>query len=144
MDVYELVAARADGRGPGLKPSTGECRGFTNIGRLTSDGPPDPAWPTCMHGMMTGRRSISSRLGGYSVPQFARMLQRPAGRPVLDKTGREGLFDFLFDVTLVVDAASDIRPLDTALRESFGLTLQSARRAVDVLVIDSVSQPTQN
>ena len=69
---------------------------------------------------------------------------------MIDKTGVSGLFDFVFDfhsgVSLPGEAAdrSVVPSLETALRESLGLKLQSARGMVDVLVIDSVERPTSN
>jgi uncharacterized protein (TIGR03435 family) len=43
-----------------------------------------------------------------------------------------------------VAAASRWPPFTTALREQLGLKLEEGRGAIDVLVIDSVQQPTEN
>jgi uncharacterized protein (TIGR03435 family) len=73
-------------------------------------------------------------------------------RPVLDRTGLTGSFDFSLEWSLAPDPAQppDSQPADTgptfleALQEQLGLKLKSARGPVDVLVIDHVEHPTEN
>jgi uncharacterized protein (TIGR03435 family) len=81
------------------------------------------------------------------------------GAPVVEKTGVTGTFDvsvyFSPEGVLPFDGDSlaprDLPPADPnlpsfrdALREQLGLRLASTRGPVDVLVIDSVQQPTEN
>jgi uncharacterized protein (TIGR03435 family) len=81
----------------------------------------------------------------------------PAGRDdarmVIDKTGLSGRFAFTLAWTpeRIPEAPPPpgIAPVDpngphlvTALQEQLGLKLQSARRRMEVVVIDSVEQPT--
>jgi uncharacterized protein (TIGR03435 family) len=81
-------------------------------------------------------------------------------RPVVDKTGLSGNFDF----TLVfapdqsssmpgpppgvpappVAAIADAPVLPTALQEQLGLKLEAERAPIDYLVIDRVERPTEN
>ena len=82
-------------------------------------------------------------------------------RPVIDKTGIKGFYDF--KIVYSRDGlpsngppppaggpgpgtqASDPMPsLFTAIQEQFGLKLDSTKGQVQVLVIDSVSKPTEN
>ena len=72
-------------------------------------------------------------------------------RPVIDKTGLTGKFDF--DLTWRPDLQqvggqgvtnSDVPDIFTALQEQLGLKLESSKGPVEVLVIDSVSRPTEN
>jgi uncharacterized protein (TIGR03435 family) len=72
-----------------------------------------------------------------------------AGRMVVDRTGLDGPFDF--ELTYAPAARgggpppSDDRPsIFTAVQEQLGLTLEPAIAPVEVLVIDSVSLPTEN
>ncbi len=81
------------------------------------------------------------------------------GAPVLDKTGLTGMFDMSlyyspdgarpFSGPLL--PSPDRPPADpnlpsfaAALQEQFGLKLERQQGTVDVLVIDSVQQPTEN
>jgi uncharacterized protein (TIGR03435 family) len=79
------------------------------------------------------------------------------GRPVYDKTGLLGLYNFTLkceheshamsapsrDATATVDtpAVSDTPPLDTALEEQLGLKLLSLKGFTDLIVIDHVEKP---
>ena len=81
-------------------------------------------------------------------------MQRAAlDRPVVDKTGLSGKFDFELswvpDLSLpaVGDPASPptVGPsLLTAVQEQLGLRLESARGPVEMLVIDKVERPSEN
>jgi len=68
---------------------------------------------------------------------------------VIDRTGLSGNFDV--DVTYTpdnpaVDAsnAPNAPSLMTALREQLGLRIEPSKAPVEVLIIDSVRQPTEN
>jgi len=93
------------------------------------------------------------------ISNLADMLQGPVGRVVEDKTGLSGLFDF--NVKFTPEGALSTAPvagpggpppaadpqapsLFTALQEELGLKLESAKGPVEVLVIDSVSKPSEN
>ena len=99
------------------------------------------------------------------------LLQRQLGRPIVDKTGLEGLYDFELTFSAEglgspfgrgmpvppsplgggpagspaapVTAADPAPSLLTAIQE-LGLKLESAKGPVEVLVIDSVEKPTEN
>jgi uncharacterized protein (TIGR03435 family) len=86
------------------------------------------------------------------IPQFSRV----AGRPVFDKTGLTGRYDFTLRYALEnlsatapgsADAApppSDAPPLAKALEEQLGLKLVPSRGNMDVIVIDHVERPPRN
>ena len=74
-----------------------------------------------------------------------------------DKTGRNGRFDFTLDYTPEIfrggkaPEQSTEQPIDpngisifTAVQEQLGLKLESSKGPVEVLVVDSVSKPTEN
>jgi uncharacterized protein (TIGR03435 family) len=78
-------------------------------------------------------------------------------KPVVDKTGIAGEFDFLLkwtpDESQFSRWGSGIRPssesaslpsLFTAIQEQLGLKLESVKAPVNVLVIDHVEKPTEN
>ena len=82
---------------------------------------------------------------------------RSVARPVTDSTTLTGRFDFNIEFTSGVAPAPDsdipppgnlipdVRPgLSTVLQEQLGLKLQSAKGAVDVVVIDHAERPTED
>jgi uncharacterized protein (TIGR03435 family) len=67
-----------------------------------------------------------------------------ARTPVQDKTGLEGYYDFLFDLTKE-ETARDSAPSIFSVVDDLGLYLESRKAPFDVLVIDSGNwQPAEN
>lgn len=67
-----------------------------------------------------------------------------APRPVLDRSGIPGEFDFRLEF-----AADDSRPEDgpslfTAIQEQLGLKLESAKGPIPTLIIDHAEKPSAN
>ena len=81
---------------------------------------------------------------GVPMSGLALALSPIVGRPVVDRTGLDGAFDFM--LRFATDPTTDSRfPLIfTALQEQLGLKLESGRASVEVLVIDRVERPTEN
>ena len=79
-------------------------------------------------------------------------------RPIIDKTGLTGLYDFLLQLSEPPDPPSDSNPADaidgmrantksqipSKLEEQLGLRLVSSKGPVEVIVIDRVQKPTVN
>jgi uncharacterized protein (TIGR03435 family) len=94
------------------------------------------------------------------MADFAAMISGTAQRVVLDKTGLSGYYDFALTYTPSGDqlpqgppppGAPPPPPIDpngpsffTAMQEQLGLKLDSQRGPVEVVVIDSIEQPTEN
>ena len=156
MPVYSLVHARTDrALGAQLRPFKGECGDPSQLG-----GPPEAVFPLpasdasigpqrCI--AFSGRGRISAR--GITLSDLTRILAPfPAvRRRVIDRTGLTGPFDFDLAWTPVVTPAGvpiDPPPtgpnLFTALQEQLGLKLEATKEVIAVLVIDSVSQPSQD
>lgn len=109
-------------------------------------------------GMRMRPGSIDSH--GASIDFLAHSLSGMLGRTVIDKTGLTGRYDFSLNWTPdesmrnvlgdpaggTPEAAPDAGgpTLFTALEEQLGLKLESEKAKVDVIVIDSVDQPTRN
>jgi uncharacterized protein (TIGR03435 family) len=73
------------------------------------------------------------------------LLGREVGKPVIDKTGLTGNYDFTLEYAPAARADETGKPsVFTALEEQLGLKLLSSKELVDVLVIDSIGQPTAN
>jgi uncharacterized protein (TIGR03435 family) len=97
------------------------------------------------------------QLGGFPLSQLANGLQGLAGRIVIDRTGLSGNWDA--ELTYAPEGRGgppgalppgvELPPIDpnapnvfTALQEQLGLKLEATKAPVDVLVVDSVQQPT--
>jgi uncharacterized protein (TIGR03435 family) len=63
-------------------------------------------------------------------------------RPVIDSTGLTGTFDMHLEWT--PDPGTDGLSIFTALREQFGLRLDSARASTEMIVIDRAEKPSEN
>jgi uncharacterized protein (TIGR03435 family) len=173
-DVYHLVKARADGKlGAALKPAAVDCdvnRG-RGAGPAAAPGGPAGAVPAarggdlapfaavggCQFMITPGRYEVS----GQSMKTFADSLGMQVGRPVIDQTGLTGSYDLT--LTFMPDGGRGIPPgipppgaremppidpnapaLPTALQEQLGLKLESAKGPVEMIVIDSIEQPSED
>lgn len=86
---------------------------------------------------------------GVHLPEFAKSIERDAGRSVVDKTGLTGSYDFTLkwsrsaqDLSTVDNGSEERLPsLFQALEEQLGLKLVPARGLVATLVVDSIVPP---
>jgi len=93
-------------------------------------------------------------MAGNAVPlsRMVAALQTWMERPIIDNTNLTGLFDFKVDFTtpcgiIFACGPTDSTPIGPSLSsalDQLGLRLESAKAPVDLLVIDSVSKPTEN
>jgi uncharacterized protein (TIGR03435 family) len=75
-----------------------------------------------------------------------------SGRPVVDKTGLTGQYDFTLHWTSVdpgpgaapIDPGEEGPSLFTALEEQLGLKLTSEKEQIEVIVVDSTEKPSEN
>jgi uncharacterized protein (TIGR03435 family) len=135
--VYLMVIAKG---GPKLRPPT------------------DPACQPPPLGACGGIRIENrSALSGVNVStaQLARVLTTFMGRPVLDKTGITGIFDFKMDWVIDLprsgepanfdDAVQAVGPsVFTSLQEQLGLRLASQKSPLEILVISRAEEPAAN
>jgi uncharacterized protein (TIGR03435 family) len=153
MPMYALVLARKDGTlGPQLVRSSVDCDKWLAEKRpQMGEGSPSPVAPggkrpVCL--MLTTRRFITA--GTRSIPQLTSSLQALTGRPVVDRTGLQGTFDFDLQWTsgtvgtpVGTNAPPDDGPsIFAALQEQLGLRLEPGRGSFDVVVVDAVRRPT--
>jgi len=156
-----VECAARGGRGPAGAAGGGAQPG-PPIARF--GGPPGPggAMPACRFMIAPGRFEAL----GQSLSAFASTLGSQLGRPVLDETGLTGGYDFT--LTFMPDSggrglppglpagmaqpgAPELPPIDpnapalpTALQEQLGLRLESGKGPVEMIVIDSIEQPTED
>ena len=140
-DVYFLVAAHADrAPGPRLRRSAVNCAALV---AAAQKGQPLPA----SNRILCGRtlRSGTMMAGGLPMETIAGSFTAYAGRPVLDRTGLDGEWDFDLDFAeaLPADASSraDAPTIFTAVQEQLGLKLEAGRAAMEVTVIDRLERP---
>ena len=158
LPIYELMVTARNGRpGAQLRPAAAQCAPLT---RPNGMPPPPPSPKGAMDVVPLMIEGAPPRCPSISVPghysaravsmdALASELTEVTGRPVLNRTGLMGEFDFdliyapVLNALAVPDAAA--RPeLTTALQEQLGLKLEAGRGPVEVLVIDRAQMPTEN
>jgi uncharacterized protein (TIGR03435 family) len=121
-----------------LQPSTVDCASDEMRNRRAAEQPTPCA---VLRRELTGGIRIIRGVG--SMADFARRIQDALGRPVVDDTGLEGRFEWStryrpehheIDAPLLVDA----------VRQDLGLRIVPRTGPYEVMVIDSVSAPTEN
>jgi uncharacterized protein (TIGR03435 family) len=108
-------------------------------------------------GPLPDRRIPMMYSGNTTLSAYARTLQGFLGRPVFDKTGLKGLYDFFIQFpempavpppppgTAQSQLSVGIRDLLPAkLEEQFGLKVEPARAPMEVFFIERVERPSEN
>ncbi len=142
VPVYALMVAK---NGSKLKPFVeGSC----------GDGQDEK--PRCGLGgvqMAGGNLTLEARKMGLA--EFAKNVLSVLDRPVVDKTGVTGLFDFHLEFApdettpvlprlKISDDAAAGPSIFTAIQEQLGLRLEPAKGPGEFLIIDSVERPSEN
>ena len=131
VPLYSLVVAK---NGPKLKASASEAK---------------PALAPLVNRVFPNRIVTEGR--AITVNQLASLLQ--VDRPVVDRTGITGMFDFdlewvpdaQFGGRVILPAPDTSKPgLFTALQEQIGLRLEPTRGPGQVLIVDRIERPTAN
>jgi uncharacterized protein (TIGR03435 family) len=95
------------------------------------------------HGHWEGHSALMSNLARSLASQ-----PEIAGRPVLDKTGLTGGYDFTLRWAPDDDAPADPNAqwpsLFKAIDEQLGLKLAPEKQSIDIIVVDSVDMPSDN
>lgn len=138
-DGREAVSLGRDG-----KPLPPELQGR----RLDRNGQPLPE-PEGTIGML-GKSTLARNL---SMDEWARYLfaaPGAVGRPVVDRTGLAGRFDFHFDSAVPLDTSNpealerSMASYKLEVLEAMGFELEESRALFDVWVIESAERPTEN
>jgi uncharacterized protein (TIGR03435 family) len=140
MPIYALTLARSDGQlGPRLRRPTND---YCEQRRLASaKGPLPPGLPT---DPVCGISGTGSELtaGSFPLSSFTGFLAGPVRRPVVDRTGLTGEWDFDLKWNPDPTSTDTERPaIFTALQEQLGLKLEATTGPVDILVVDRVERP---
>ena len=138
MGVYALVVGK---NGPKMKESASDARGGISF-RMGG-----------MQGYMKATRE--------SMAQLALFLSGDLQRPVIDKTGLSGTYEFTLEWTrdepqmlpgMTMADARSIGPqpelrgpsIYTAIEEQLGLKLESQKAPIDMIVVDHAAKPSEN
>jgi uncharacterized protein (TIGR03435 family) len=162
LPVYDLVFARTDKRlGTGLTPASPECQAAL-AARLEAVQRGAAVAPPLEPKDCTSARINPGMVGFNGVPMsmIAQHLTQSVGRPVIDKTGLTGYYDYALRWTpqpgsgMPFQPAAGVTPaappaaadpdganLFTAVQEQLGLRLENARGPVEVIVIDRLEKP---
>jgi uncharacterized protein (TIGR03435 family) len=126
MSVYALTVAKG---GTKMTPSTGDPNG------LPSE-----------HGGGGGNMR-NFHFTNTSMPDLALFMLVEVDRPVVDRTGLQGRYDFPLkfsrDETSTTDPDAPPR-IFTAIQEQVGLKFEPVRAPADVVVIDKIERPSAN
>ncbi len=159
IPVAALVVARQGKLGPQLRvhPDDEPCP----LDAPPNQDTPDGRFPLLCGGLV-GRPPTTPgriRFGGRNVTIAFLAASLSAGttsnRPLVDRTGLEGRFDFNLEWTSEVAGARGPNPaepspeqsgpsFEQALREQLGLKVESQKAPVAVLVVDHIERPTGN
>jgi uncharacterized protein (TIGR03435 family) len=128
------------------------AKGGSKLTPSTADGPGNQLYGSVPSGHYVAKKTMVMRM----FQQMAASL----GRPVVDRTGLAGEFDFAlnFDPASITNQGlPGIRPLAqaqpgqsnepglfTAIQEQLGLKLEESKGPVEVLIVDSVEMPEEN
>jgi uncharacterized protein (TIGR03435 family) len=105
--------------------------------------------------ILSGGSNITFDSHGVSLDEFSKSLASILGRPVVNKTGLAGEFDFDLEfqpdestaglrLRLPASDGVDAPSVFTALQEQLGLKIESTRGTGEFLVIDSAERPSEN
>jgi len=171
LPLHLLTLARTDGRlGSQLKPTSETCLAEVEERRKNPGprvSPPRPSPRTVeemrdqMRTPMCGGSSMSSSttsmtfaFSGLPFSTLVTRLSSELNAPVVDKTGLTGAYDVVLEYEPVrrqaalsanpnpQEPAVLMPPLRSALQQQLGLKLEDTKGPLDVIVIESVQQPT--
>lgn len=140
--AYALVVAKG---GPRFLPATAGdpySAGFHNTDGKPALGVRERYDPGSDHGNYIGQAASMQMLVGY-------LSTRPVlGRPVLDRTGLTGTYDFSMPILGAWGTNHDPDPSEesivSVLQRSLGLKLEPTKAPVHFLIIDHIERPTEN
>ncbi len=163
LPVLALVLAKPGKLGPQLHPHPADDDACSNV-VASADHPSEPKDPSDVPPVCGGLMSVGVpgspshvRIGGRKVPLtlLAAHLNEMGqfDRPILDRTGLIGTFDFALEwgpdpahVSATPEDHADRQTyLQEALQDQLGLKLKRQKAPVNVLLIDHIDrQPTEN
>jgi uncharacterized protein (TIGR03435 family) len=124
MPVYALVVGK---NAPKLKESAPDSQGLLTL---------------------SGNNTSVLKITKGSMLQLALQLSNNQGvnRPVLDRTGLAGTYDYTLESVPEYGARQDgdAGSIFTAIQEQLGLKLEATKASIEILVIDHAEKPSGN
>jgi uncharacterized protein (TIGR03435 family) len=168
--IYHLVVARSDGRlGPDIRKSTLDCAAYMKEQRANPVPPPaqpqaGDVWRCSPRATLDASRVTTMNVEGVTISALVFLLGQSVSRPLFDKTGLEGGYDFRLRFLPEPGSfagsrgnpgnplanptpgppANEAPTIFTAVQEQLGLKLEPLRGPLDVLVIDRAERPTED
>jgi uncharacterized protein (TIGR03435 family) len=142
MAVYMLVVGKSGSKLHEAKP------GDTYPNGIKLSNGPGGAGVMMMRGGPGGTFIVTAQ--GVPLSSFIPQLSGNSGRPVLDKTGLTGIYDFTLTYALDQNASASATSdptgpsIFTAIQEQLGLKLEPGKGPVEVIVIDHAEKPSGN
>jgi uncharacterized protein (TIGR03435 family) len=144
LAVFALVLDKPGKPGPQLQqhPEDSPC-----------SAAPVPGFPVPCGALVVSNQPHTRHVSGrnMSMGQIATsLIEGNMDRPVLNRTGLSGNFDFSVEFSPDVPSSANLQPDEPgptfleALKEQLGLRLESQTGPVDVLIIDHVEEPSPN
>ena len=120
---------------------------------VSKSGPKIDAVTGNFRGLHIGRNQFVGE--GATIDMLSTAIANQVGRPVVDRTGLVGSFNFKLNWTpgdtITLNGGDSVSTLDqagpalfTAIREQLGLELKATKGPAQVLVIDHVEHPSAN
>lgn len=146
VPVYDLTVAKGGLKAPRF--AAGRCTPF-DWNLPLPDQLQSQSQNRCIDRETRRGASVVVQLDAMAIDAFIKFFLSRLDRPVIDKTGLTGLFDFhleyapdQFDVATPADLAGP--SLFTAVQQQLGLKLTRAKGPGESLVIDHVERPSAN
>jgi len=163
VPVFALVLDRPGKTGPNLQPHLASDSCSAEPSTEHAPNSPSPSWsaavgelpivcgviahvPSTTPGQLQlGGRNVTLALLASSLPTMTGLATIP--RPVIDRTGLSGTFDFTFGGWASQPASDAGEPgpsFAEVLKQQLGLRLERQNGPVDILVINHIEHPTEN
>jgi uncharacterized protein (TIGR03435 family) len=157
VPVYELSVAKRGLKLPRVEEGT--CVPISLDKDLAPRSPGQPRAKLCGTGGFSIKPpNATMKMDAMTLDDFSTKLAVAMGRPVINKTGINGMFDFRLEFSpdettpgmpahrSGADTASDLTApsIFTALQEQLGLKLDQAKGPGESLVIDEIETPSEN
>jgi uncharacterized protein (TIGR03435 family) len=125
MQVYALVVSK---NGPKFKESAPDAESLLTLGSRGKGF------------VMTVTKGSMAQLIG----QFSK--RNSVDRPVIDKTGLTGAYDYKVEWGdyAAANADPDVVSIFTAIQDQLGLKLEKTTAAIEVLIVDFAAKPSEN
>ena len=143
LPVYVLTVGK---KGPKLKAGAGEMiqRKDGSVVKNRTLGITFAREPNGEYSQTRMQMIVRNR----TIQELANTLSNLLDRPLLNRTGLDGEFDFMIEYERdpnVAGVLGSIGPgLFTAFQEQLGLKFESTKAPVDIVVIDHAEKPSEN